>query len=143
MNFKRFLSLGFVSASFLCLALPVKAQIAADMAVERNQEAVESPISEKQAPSIEMAEWSDSNDIKEGFIQGCMGNETLDADLAETKENYCQCAFDEYANRYTPYQFLQINTLANRIGEEGLLLVNLMMGREMNSCAEKTGFELQ
>ena len=143
MNFNRTLSLCFASVSLLFLVPSANAQIAAERAAEKATEMAGSTASIEAVTAIETADWSEANDIKVGFMQGCIGSESTDSDTVETKQNYCQCAFSEYSERYTPYQFLQINTLATRIGEDGPLLVNLMMGREMNNCAEKTGFELQ
>jgi len=85
--------------------------------------------------------WSEVPEIKEGFLAACVGEGLLPTDQANTKRNYCECAFDVYAERYTPQHFLQINSLATKLGPEGPSLVNLMMAAELNICADTTGFE--
>jgi hypothetical protein len=136
MNSKTFLSLSLAITSLALSASPIFANPLRSNnplrpALAQAPEA-EAPISEN---------WADFAEVKDGFMQGCIGTETLAEEAATTKQNYCQCAFEAYSNRYSPQQFLQINTLANRAEEDGPTLVNLMMAPELNSCAEKTGFE--
>ena len=88
-------------------------------------------------------EWSDATNIKDSFLQGCISEEPRAALERRTKRNFCQCAFSAYSGRFSPYQFVQVNALASQIGEDGILLVNLMMTHEMKVCSEETGFELE
>ncbi len=94
---------------------------------------------EAQAPISE--NWVDFPEIEAGFMEGCVGTETLAAGQATTKQSYCQCAFEAYSGRFSPQQFLQINALANRAEEDGPLLVNLMMAPELESCSATTGYQ--
>jgi hypothetical protein len=130
MNSKLFLSLGLTLASLALFANPLFAN-----PLEPN-----SPDEPTQASNNE--DWSGFPEIKDGFMQGCVGAEPLAAEQATTKQNYCQCAFESYSGRFSPQEFLQINTLVSRIEEDGLLMVSLMMRPELDSCSEKTGYQL-
>jgi hypothetical protein len=90
----------------------------------------------------EEQQWEDVPQIQEGFMKGCVGTETLDEAAATTKQNYCQCAFESYSGRYSPLQFQQIEAVASRLGEEGPLLVSVMMAPELDGCSTTTGFDL-
>jgi hypothetical protein len=76
-------------------------------------------------------------------LQGCIDEEPSAVSERRTKRNFCQCAFSAYSGRFSPYQFMQVNALASQIGEDGILLVNMMMTHEMKACSEETGFELE
>lgn len=142
MTFNRFVSFGLVS--FFCLSLAPAARAQAVSELRESRESTE--ISESNATSSELStpsqttEWSEMAYLKDGFLQGCVGEEQLSGEQSTIKHNYCQCAFDAYSERYSPYQFLQINTLATQIGEDGISLVNLMMDLELKGCSESTGF---
>lgn len=88
-------------------------------------------------------EWPDATSIKDSFLQGCIGEEPTAFLERRTKRNFCQCAFSAYSSRLSPYQFVQVNSLASQIGEDGISLVSLMMTNEMKACSEETGFEFE
>jgi hypothetical protein len=129
MNSKLFLSLGFTFASLGLFANPLFAN-----PLDSNSQAELTEISNNE-------DWAGFPEIKDGFMQGCVGTESLAAEQATTKQNYCQCAFESYSGRFSPQEFLQINTLVSRIGEDGPLMVNLMMSPELGSCSDKTGYQ--
>ncbi len=85
-------------------------------------------------------DWKDYGNIEQGFMQGCIGKQLLPAAQRRIKQEFCQCAFLSYKNRYAPQTFMQMNALAVDIGEKGPALVNLMMRPEMDVCITRTGF---
>jgi len=85
-------------------------------------------------------DWKDYGNIEQGFMQGCMGKLLLPAAQKKIKQEFCQCAFLSYKNRYAPQTFMQMNALAVEIGDKGPALVNLMMRPEMDVCMTRTGF---
>ena len=85
-------------------------------------------------------DWKDYGNIEQGFMQGCMGKQLLPAAQKKIKQEFCQCAFLSYKNRYAPQTFMQMNALAIDIGEKGPALVNLMMRPEMDVCITRTGY---
>jgi hypothetical protein len=96
-----------------------------------NQPATTAPISN---------DWKDYGNIEQGFMQGCMGTRLLPTAQRKVKQEFCQCAFLSYKNRYAPQTFMQMNALAVEIGDKGPALVNLMMSPEMDVCMTRTGF---
>lgn len=95
---------------------------------------------EKPASEPVSNDWKDYGNIEQGFMQGCIGKQLLPAAKKKIKQEFCQCAFLSYKNRYAPQTFIQINTLAVDIGEKGPALVNLIMRPEMDVCITRTGF---
>lgn len=137
-------------ASIFCLSLTPASIAQTEVQTETSETVAEAVESSSAAtdPTEEFTiekttEWPEAISLKEGFTQGCMGEEPTSLFERRTKRNFCECAFEAYSERYSPYQFMQINALATQIGEDGILLVNLMMGNNMNACAEETGFELE
>lgn len=94
------------------------------------------------APAPPSNNWKDYPNIEGGFMQGCLGKSsaTETVEQKQTKQNFCQCAFNSYKTRYTPLVFSQINGLANKIGKDGLTLVNVMMSSDLDRCSTQTGF---
>jgi hypothetical protein len=147
MNSRTFFSFSLACATLALfanplLASPLERQRLLDTREERNlaqteDSAVENPVTED--PAAE--QWADAEDIKSGFLEGCVGTEEL-AEAAATKQAYCQCAFEAYSGRYSPLQFRQINALASRMEADGPVLVNLLMLPELNRCSAETGFQI-
>lgn len=94
------------------------------------------------APSPPSNNWKDYPKTEEGFMQGCMGKLSVQETTSQrqTKQKFCQCAFSSYKARYTPLVFRQINGWANKIGKDGVTLVNVMMSPELEICSTQTGF---
>ena len=145
----RAISRGFVSgclvSTIFLLTAPVSiAQAHRENAVEAEMRLASELAESDATPAIERTtEWPDAASIKDSFLQGCIDEEPRAALERRTKRNFCQCAFSAYSGRFSPYQFMQVNALASQIGEDGILLVNLMMTHEMKVCSEETGFELE
>jgi hypothetical protein len=137
MNSKLFFSLGFTFASLALFANP----LLANPLDSNSQPEVAQASSQASDQASNNEDWSGFPEIKDGFMQGCVGADSLAAEQATTKQSYCQCAFESYSGRFSPQEFLQINTLVSRIGEDGPLMVNLMMSPELNGCSEKTGYQ--
>jgi hypothetical protein len=116
-----------ISLSSLILA-PVTAQ---------SQTPTETPVPNTAATSND---WKDFANIETGFMQGCMGKQALPAAQKKIKQDFCQCAFVSYKNRYSPQVFMQMNALAVKIGQDGPALVSVMMKPELDSCFERTGY---
>jgi len=91
-------------------------------------------------PAPTSNDWKDFPNITTGFMQGCMGTQTLPADQKKIRQNFCQCAFTNYKSRYSPQVFMQMNNLAVQIGQNGPLLVSLMMKPELDMCITRTGY---
>ena len=85
-------------------------------------------------------DWKNFANIETGFMQGCMGTQVLPAAQKKIKQDFCQCAFASYKNRYTPQVFIQMNALAVKIGQDGPALVSVMMKPELDFCFAKTGY---
>ena len=94
------------------------------------------------APTPPSNDWKDYSKTEAAFMQGCLGKllATETAEQKQTKQKFCQCAFNSYKARYTPIVFTQINGLANKIGKDGVTLVNVMMSPDLKSCSTQTGF---
>jgi hypothetical protein len=73
-------------------------------------------------------------------MQGCVGQNEQQAARKKIKQSFCQCAFTAYKTRYSPQLFAQINAVANQIGQNGPLLVNLMMKPELDGCSAQTNY---
>jgi hypothetical protein len=86
-------------------------------------------------------DWKDFSSIEQGFMQGCVGKQSLPTAQSKIKKDFCQCAFLGYKNRYTPQVFIQMNSLAVKIGQDGPTLVSLMMKPELDTCSMRTGFK--
>jgi hypothetical protein len=93
------------------------------------------------APTAPLSnDWKDYGNIEQGFMQGCIGKQLLPAAQKKVRQEFCQCALLSYKNRYAPQSFMQMNALANELGDKGPALVNLMMRPEMDVCFTRTGF---
>lgn len=93
------------------------------------------------APTAPLSnDWKDYANIEQGFMQGCIGKQLLPSAQKKIRQEFCQCAFLSYKNRYAPQTFMQMNALAIDIGEKGPALVNLMMRPEIDVCTTRTGF---
>lgn len=139
MQFRSYLCLPAAVASVLLFAPAINAQTLLESlrSTDATAEEIEPTLEES---TVE--KWSDIPEIKSGFMQGCVGEvDQLTEQQAIVKENYCQCAFEAYSSRYTPQQVLQVNALSSEIGENGLVLVNLMMAPDLNSCADSTNYQ--
>jgi hypothetical protein len=97
------------------------------------------PQSPNQSPMSN--DWKDFPAIEQGFMEGCVGKRLLSAAQGKIKNDFCQCAFLSYKNRYSPQVFMQINNIAVKIGQDGPALVSLMMNPELGTCSSRTGFK--
>lgn len=84
--------------------------------------------------------WTDFPMVATQFQQGCMGTEALTPAQAQIKQNFCQCAWQEYQIRYSPAEFAEINALATALGPDALVLVNLMIDPELDDCARISSY---
>jgi hypothetical protein len=87
-----------------------------------------------------ITDWSKTPKTETEFMQGCVGQQNLQPAQLKTKQNFCQCAFTAYKNRYNPQTFFQINSLAVKFGKDGPHLVNLMMKPELDRCSTQTNY---
>jgi|GEM_PF-2346286 len=85
-------------------------------------------------------DWSKFGDTQAQFMQGCVGQQQQEPKKKKIKENFCQCALSAYKIRYAPQLFLQINNVSNQLGQNGPVLVNLMMKPELDSCSAQTNY---
>lgn len=105
--------------------------------------AVQAPSGAQQptaSPANVPTNWSQATKTQGEFMQGCTGSQPLTAAQRRAKENFCRCAFGAYKARYTPQTFLQINSLALKLGAEGPRLVSLMMKPDLDRCSTQTGY---
>lgn len=79
--------------------------------------------------------------FEEQFIEGCTQGEAFGTAEFEMKQQYCSCAFQTYKSRYTPNEFMQINSVAISLGEHGPHLVSLMLKPELEQCSSESGYE--
>jgi hypothetical protein len=84
------------------------------------------------------SDWSKFPQTESQFMQGCVGQK--EQQKSQKKINFCQCAFNAYKSRYSPQQFGQINALANQVGPNGPILVNVMMKPELDRCFAQTNY---
>lgn len=143
MNSQKLLSLSAVVSSLIWLLTPSPLFANPRLNGTLRQTQTPSPNTSVAQTPAEGDRWENFPQIQTGFMQGCLGSEELAEAQAETKRNYCECAFDAYSGRFSPQQFRQIDALATRIGEDGPLLVSVMMAPELGSCSEKTGYQFQ
>ncbi|WP_017653009.1 hypothetical protein [Fortiea contorta] len=85
-------------------------------------------------------DWSKIPRTEAEFMQGCMGQQSLQPAQRNAKQNFCQCAFSAYKSRYNPQTFSQINALAVKVGQDGPRLVNLMMKPELDRCSNQNNY---
>ena len=129
MKFSSAIALTFIS---LCSLVVIPSTQAQTPATDPNKDPV--------TPAATSNDWKDFPAIATGFMQGCMGKQALPADQKKIRQNFCQCALTNYKNRYTPQVFMQVNNLAVQIGQNGPLLVSLMMKPELDICIAQTGY---
>jgi hypothetical protein len=126
MKFSR-IALSFLSISYLLLA----------SCSSQAQTKTQKPITSKKQS---VADWSKFARTESEFMQGCVGQKAEQASRQKIKQSFCQCAFNSYKNRYTPQQFTLINNVASQIGQNGPVLVNLMMRPELDRCSAQTNY---
>ena len=144
--FRGFVISGCLASTFcLLLASPSTAHMANKEATEETEITSDTDLAEPiEEFSIEQTtEWTEAANLEAGFLQGCNGEAPTTLLARRIKRDFCQCAFSAYSERYSPYQFAQINTLASQIGESGIALVNLMMTNGIQDCSEETGFIIE
>jgi hypothetical protein len=129
MKFSSTIALAFIS---LCSWVVIPSAQAQTPVIDPNK----APLT----PAATSNNWKDFPDIGTGFMQGCIGEQVLPAAQKKIRQNFCQCAFTSYKNRYTPKVFMQMNSLAVQIGPNGPLLVSLMMKPEVDRCSVQTGY---
>jgi hypothetical protein len=75
-----------------------------------------------------------SKQFRDGFLRGCLTGKTP---AVKNQTGYCNCLVNGYLGRYDGASLNAISQLSGAAGENGVRLVNIMMGPEARSCAAK------
>ena len=72
--------------------------------------------------------------FRDGFERGCNQGKT---EGVSNQKGYCTCMANSYQNRYVGLELSAISQAASTLGENGPLIINLMMAPEAKSCSAK------
>ena len=75
-----------------------------------------------------------SKQFRDGFLRGCVTGKTP---AVKNQSGYCSCLVNAYLARYDGASLNAISQLSGAAGENGVRLVNIMMGPEARSCSAK------
>lgn len=75
-----------------------------------------------------------SKQFRDGFLRGCLTGKTP---TVKNQAGYCNCLANSYLGRYDGASLNAISQLSGAAGENGVRLVNIMMGPEARVCTAK------
>jgi hypothetical protein len=90
-----------------------------------------SPGFAQQAPA---ANQTLSKQFRDGFLRGCTTGKTP---AVKNQAGYCTCLVNGYLSRFDGTALNAISQLSGAAGENGVRLVNIMMGPEARACSAK------
>ena len=74
-----------------------------------------------------------SKQFGEGFLKGCLASKVAGV---KNQAGYCTCLAASYQTRYDGRSLNIISNLAAKLGDQGSVLVTLMMTPEAKVCAD-------
>ena len=72
--------------------------------------------------------------FRTGYEKGCLQAKT---NRVSNQKAFCGCMADSYESRYSGSELSQISQFAQKHGQSGSALVNLMMSPELKTCANQ------
>ena len=73
-------------------------------------------------------------EFRNGFERGCNQGSTPDV---SNQKGYCTCMANSFQSRYSGQELSAISQYANKLGQQGTSIINLMMAPEAKACTEK------
>lgn len=94
------------------------------------------PISSRaqQAPGAQQSDQKLRQDFSNGFLKGCTAGKTPGV---ANQQQYCTCLAKAYNTRFDGRTLSVISQLAAQAGQNGPILVDVMMAPERKSCTSR------
>ena len=73
-------------------------------------------------------------EFRNGFERGCNQGSTPGV---SNQKGYCTCMANSFQSRYSGQELSAISQYANKLGQQGTSIINLMMAPEAKACTEK------